>query len=147
MKKLPRQNRARKFPQRRRQHTQGNGSQCSTAVAAAGIVPAVVVRRFACVSKDCAANPPQGNSNINWWYPRGTSWYFTGTTDTSLIPDTRYHINRIYGVRAFTTLLQKTGIVRAPRDKTCPSHGSSGPPAPPIIGATSQLLSVTNYVG
>ena len=44
--------------------------------------------------------------------------------------DTGYEVpDRIYGIKAFTTQLRQT-VVRVPRDKTCPSHRSSGPLAP-----------------
>ena len=46
----------------------------------------------------------------------------TGTTDTSIISDIRYHRQDIWS-QGFTTPLQQTAV-RAPRDETCRSHGT-----------------------
>ena len=120
-------------------HKATNGSQCSTAVGA-GSVTAAVVPRFACASKDCAASRPQGKAkNLLWWYPRSTSWYFTGTTGTSLITDTRYRrylvvymVSRLY--HSYRKQFLSAHREMKPAD---PTALRGLPPAPPVTGASS----------
>ena len=46
--------------------------------------------------------------------------------------DTGYQVpNKIFSVKALPHNYIQQTAVRAPRNKTCRSHGSSGPPAPP----------------